>query len=274
LHSHISIRRLIIVLLISTTSLLSGCASNLTRFTDYTPYSPPHESCAPLCNVEMQFTLFDMTQMDVTVALYGGLLQVRQPLSMLLNQEDQMKIREGAPQAVLYGFVNELTSRGFKVTIRSPEETADADPPPGWARVSCDLEALRLDIFDPGMSGFGSAGDYSEATVNLRSFSVRFQGVDYPISLTKENFKAKTKGSLLAYTWSFGDFVFHMAKAAAKIVTIGESSIIAKGVNRSLEIELPEMRIQEGKMSPVELAARLAAIDFIEALHAQLPPPK
>lgn len=274
MHSLFSIRQLVLVLLISTSSLLSGCAGNLTRFSNNTPYAAPHESCSPLCNMEIQLAPFDMAQMDLTIALYGGILQARQPLWLVLKDEDQMKIRQGAPQAVLYGFMDELSARGLKVKLISSEETAIPDPPTGVARISGKLGELRLNIFDHGMSGFGSAGDYSEAVVNLHSFRVRFQGVDYPIKLTKENFKAKTEGSLLAYTWSFGDLVTHVTESVAKIATMGQSSLVAREANSYLKIEMPEMRIQEGKMSPIELAARLAAIDFINSLRTQLPPSK
>ena len=274
MHSVTSIRQIILVLVIFTATFLSGCAGNLTRLSSNTPYAAPHESCNSLCTVEMLLPSFDMTQMDITVALYGGILQARQPLWLVLTDEDQTKIREGAPQAVLYGFMDELIARGFKVKLVSTDETATPDSATGMVRIFGKLEEVRLNIFDHGMSGFGSAGDYSEAKVKLHSFHVRFQGVDYPIKLSKESFYAKTEGSLLAYTWSFGDLVRHVTESVAKIATMGQSSLVGREANSYLKIELPEMRIQEGKMSPVELAARLAAIDFIEALRIQLPQPK
>ena len=264
-HSNATARLLAALALLCSTLFLGGCAGNLTRFTDFTPYAKPHESCSPLCGREMVLIPFDITQTDVTIALYGGILQNRQPLWILLNEDDRRKIHEGAPQAVLYGLMEELRARGFKVRLAVPGETAATEPPPDTARVTVKLKSLRLNIFYSGLSGYGSAGDYTEAELDFLTFNVRLNGIDYPVTLAKDRYYAKTEGSLLAFTWSFGEFTAHLFAWTAKLAT---------GMSTSPIIDIPEMRIEEGRMSPAELAARLAAIDFSAELRARLPPQK
>lgn len=262
-YSNVTFRRLALVMLLCSSWLFGGCAANMTRFTDFTPYAKPHESCSPLCDREMVLIPFDITQTDVTVALYGGILQNRQPLWMVLSEEERREIHQGAPQAVLYGFIEELRDRGFKVRLAAPGETAGTEPSQGVARIEVKLKKLRLNIYDRGLSGYGSAGDYTEAELDFLPFNVRLNGVDYPVTLAKNNYYAKTEGSLLAFIWSFGEFTAHLFEWTAKLAT---------GMSKSPVFEIPKMRIEKGKMSPAELAARLAAIDFIAELRTRLPP--
>jgi len=87
---------------------------------------------------------FDITQTDVTVALYGGILQNRQRCGCCSTRMTARKIHEGAPQAVLYGLMEELRARGFKVRLAAPGETADTEPPPETARVTVKLSRFDL----------------------------------------------------------------------------------------------------------------------------------
>jgi len=94
------------------------------------------------------------------------------------------------------------------------------------------------------LSGYGSAGDYTEAELDFLSFNVRLNGIDYRSHLQKTGTTPKQKAACFAFTWSFGEFTAHLLHGQRSLPT---------GMSTSPIIDIPEMRIEKGRMSPPNL---------------------
>ena len=157
-------RSLCLSLILLGVYVMSGCAANVTRSAPCTQLRPNMVQTPPLLKgCQLAVVQFDTSNTKIEGGHHEGLLQVRQPWIFGISKEQKEMLYGNAGQVAALSFVSELKNQGLTVTLLKDM--------PGASSKDFDLiltgkvERVVLNTFGHGTKeGFGSAGDYWEAT--------------------------------------------------------------------------------------------------------------
>lgn len=272
LFSHKNLTRLIII-----TSILGtcGCMANVTRYTAPTPLQPNITPLPPvLRDNSIALVVFDSRDVKIEGGHHEGLLQVRQPWIFGLSKEQRDILYGNAGEVAALAFALELKRQGVPL-VAYKEWKGDiikAD-----LLISGRVDRIVINTFGRGtIEGFGSAGNYWEATVyisdiqvkDLRSGTVLWQG--------NINSYAKMDNSPAKLDWNMltlGKKVLNGALGLQKVQTATTPMGVASAAEAYVRNWEGTYTFDRTDITPVEVASRYAAMQFLLDMGISQNPP-
>lgn len=244
-----------IVFIVAVSFVLAGCLGRSTP-KDVLTYQP-----SPVLRQAegklIAYIPFDTRCADTTIASYGGIVKMRQPISLLIPSEKEREIKAGLPVIAVAAMVDELRLMGFTM------QEWNTSVPAGTPVLSGELCDVRMDIYDPGlkgigsskfMEGYGSAGDYTEGFVTLKNVRMKLND-EWKVLMPEERFSAKMAQALFRMDVNVVTIYYYVGVSTLKSMASG-----------TLSLEMPDAIFDRKSMSPVELASRLAARKLAEQI--------
>ena len=250
--------------------VMSGCAANVTRSAPCTQLRPNMVQAPPLLKgCQLAVVQFDSENTKIDGGHHEGLLQVRQPWIFGISKEQKEMLYGNAGQLAALSFVSELKNQGLIVTLLKDM--------PGASSKDFDLmltgkvERVILNTYGYGTKeGFGSAGDYWEATVlfsNIQLRDMRSNKVFKPDTIQSY---AKLKDSPAELDWTMltvavkslqgALYLYQMQTAASTLAAV------TKG-KKYVETWKADYTLDNYVISPIEVAARHAAAQFLQEVR-------
>ena len=250
--------------------VMSGCAANVTRSAPCTQLRPNMVQAPPLLKgCQLAVVQFDSENTKIDGGHHEGLLQVRQPWIFGISKEQKEMLYGNAGQLAALSFVSELKNQGLIVTLLKDM--------PGASSKDFDLmltgkvERVILNTYGHGTKeGFGSAGDYWEATVlfsNIQLRDMRSNKVFKPDTIQSY---AKLKDSPAELDWTMltvavkslqgALYLYQMQTAASTLAAV------TKG-KKYVETWKADYTLDNYVISPIEVAARHAAAQFLQEVR-------
>jgi hypothetical protein len=246
--------------LVLSVLFLTSCMAGKTRSLPFTEF-PPADSAdvAHLKRSTIAIQPFDISSTEITGGHHEGLMQVRQPWIWGLSKEQKEVMYGDLGNVVRYAFIDELLKRNQRVIIlgqdlptRKPTYT-----------VTGSVQTVELNTYGPGTrEGFGSAGNYWEATIKLG---------DVVIVRSRDN-ATVWKGDLTEYC----KLPDSPAKLDWTIFTVLQKSLqeglaLSKGVTvgalqDAVDTSAASYEIGPIQKNPVEIASRLAALSILQRI--------
>jgi len=249
--------------------VLSGCAANITKSLPATQVRPGIVDIAPnLKSSRLGIVLFAHKDAKIEGGHHEGLLQVRQPWIFGISKAQKDMLYGNAGQLAALSFVSELKDQGLTVTLLEdmPSTTSrDYD-----LLLTGQVERVILNTYGRGTKeGFGSAGNYWEATVffsNIKLTDVRSQK-GFPVgdiqSYAKlENSPAKLDWTMLTVAVKSLQGALYLSQMQAASSALAAAS---KG-KKYVETFKADYTVDEYMISPIEVAARHAAAQFLQRI--------
>jgi len=218
----------------------SGC---MTRSVPFTPVTISKISLPKEIRYKKFITrLPDISRTDISGGHHEGLLQVRQPGFFGLS---------GEQKKILYGNIAEIAGTSFlgelvyqKVNLTLVEDGQSL--PKADYMIYCNVNKVTLNTYGNGANGFGSAGNYWEAYVELEIVLENLR------TRTKESFGkftgyAKLDNSPAKLNWTVLDVLFKSAIAT-------QQSLLGQ-----VNTWRGDYSLEGRDISPVEIAGRLAS---------------
>ena len=257
-------------LLLVSVYALSGCAANVTRSLPCTQIRPNKVDVAPrLKDSQLAVVPFDSRNTKIKGGHHEGLMQVRQPWIFGISREQREMLYSNAGQLAALSFVSELKNQGLSVTILESEQSTsskDLD-----LLLTGKVERVILNTYGHGTEeGFGSAGNYWEATIFLSDIrlkhmqSNRVFRVDYIQSYAKlDNSPAKLDWTMLTVavkSLQGALYLYQMHTASSPFTAISKGK-------KYVETWKADYVLDKYVVSPIEVAARHAAAQFLQRLR-------
>jgi hypothetical protein len=242
---------------------LSGCAKmNATRsqpFTDFPGYG------ALVADRGEKITIavdpFDVSSTEIKGGHHEGLLQVRQPWIWGLSEEQKQVLYHDLPSVVRYAFIDELLKRKQRVVVFSgnaPGSAADY-------MVTGAVKSVELNTYGQGTrEGFGSAGNYWEAKIVMSDVAiVRTAG---HATLWKGDITeyCKLEGSPAKLNWT----IFTVISKSLQEGLALSRGVTPGGLKEAVETSAADYTIDPVMRNPVDIAARLAALDVLKLIFS------
>lgn len=249
---------LILAGLLLSTLFMTGCMANKTRYQPATELAPYEGFRAVKHSIAI--TPFDIGAAAVTGGHYEGLLQVRQPWIWGLSDAQREALYGDLGNVVRYAFIDELAKRNQRIIISGPGvRSGDAE-----YTVTGSVRAIELNTYGQGTrEGFGSAGNYWEATIELTDVTVvrtSDRAVVWSGGVTQY---CKLQDSPAKLTWT----MFTLMRKSLENSVALSAGLTPAGVKRMVENTAGEYDLDQTRRTPVEIAARLAAIEVLKHLH-------
>jgi len=237
--------------------LLSGCMAGKTRSLPFTEFPP-----AEVTNVEylrrttMAIQPFDISAVKIMGGHHEGLLQVRQPWIWDLSKEQKEILYGDLGNVVRYAFIDELLKRNQRVIILGqslPTRKLDYT-------ITGTVRSVELNTYGQGTrEGFGSAGNYWEATIELGDVTVVRSRDNATVWQGDVTQYCKLPDNPAKLDWT----IFTVLKKSLQ-----EGLALAKGmtmgnVQDAVETSAATYEIGPIVNNPVEIASRLAAWDIL-----------
>jgi len=251
--------------------LLSGCAANVTRSLPCTQVHPQIIDTAPYVKgPHLGIVPFESAEIEIGGGHHEGLLQVRQPWIFGLSKEQKEILYGNAGELASLAFAYELKRQGLRMSLLQDKGEPSSS--------GCELlltgkvKRVILNTYGHGTKeGYGSAGNYWEATVffsnvtlnNMRSNKVIWAG-DIQGYAKLENSPAKLDWTMLTVALKSlqGALYLQQMQAAASPL-----SGMSKGKSYVQTWEA-DYTIDRYEVSPIEVAARHAAAQFLQNIRA------
>jgi hypothetical protein len=262
------------LLLILSPYLISGCAANLTRSLPCTKLHPDIIDTAPrLKGSHFDIVLFDSKEAKIEGGHHEGLLQVRQPWIFGLSGTQKEMLYGSAGELAALSFASELKNQGLHVTLLKDVENIDSR--------RCDLlltgkvERVTLNTYGYGTKeGFGSAGNYWEATVFFSNIQLKHMRSNKVFWIDDVQGYAKLENSPAKLDWTMltvavkslkGALYLQQMQAASSLLTAASK---LKGYVENWEADYT---LDHYEVSPIEVAARHAAAQLLRNMKGNLP---
>ncbi len=262
-------KRLFLSLLIFSLILLSGCAANPTRTVPATPHNAEQVSLPSLLKARhIGLHLFDYKDTEIKGGHHEGLLQVRQPWNFGLSAEEKAVLYDNAGEVAALAFAAELKKQGMNVTVLSHLD--DSGALPFDLLLTGKVAQIVLNTYGRGTrEGLGSAGNYWEATLlysdiqlrNLRAGRIVWDG-------NIERY-AKLENSPATLDWTNLTLAVNSLRGAMLLSQMQMSSSLLTGASKGkdyIENFEAEYSISDYTVSPIEVAARHAAVLFLQQI--------
>ncbi|MCD6265744.1 MAG: hypothetical protein J7K02_07255 [Deltaproteobacteria bacterium] len=256
-------------LLLVSLYALSGCAANVTRSLPCTQIRPNKVDVAPpLKHSQLAVLPFDTRDTKIEGGHHEGLMQVRQPWIFGISKEQREMLYSNAGRLAALSFVSELKNQGLSVTILESEQSASSRDPS--LLLTGKVERVILNTYGHGTKeGFGSAGNYWEATVFFSNIQLKdtqsnrvFRVDDIQSYAKLENCPAQLDWTMLTVAVKSlqGALYLYQMRAASSPFTA-----ISKG-KKYVETWKADYALDKYVVSPIEVAARHAAAQFLQRL--------
>ncbi len=235
---------------------LAACAGNATRNTPVTPVEPLRvELPRALRGIPVAVEL-EVGATEVAGAHHEGLLQVKQPGLFGLSDEQKQQLYGSAKELAVLGVITELKRQGLDVRIG----TAAAD----GAKLGGRVARIVLNTFGDGIGGFGSAGDYWEARIELEGLTLWRRGEARELGRIEAYAKLAPSPAKMGWEAALQSMIA-MAQIMASMAQIAAGSISGTS--------FPAMTYDLDKTphSPLEIAGRHAAVEILRRFAAQRP---
>jgi len=254
--------------------LLSGCAANLTRSIPVTPIHPDIIGLEPrFKNIHLGIQLFENKDAKIEGGHHEGLFQVRQPWIFGISKAQKEALYGNAGQLAALAFASELKNQGFNVTLF--EDGLKPDPNGHGLLLTGKVERIVLNTYGRGTKeGFGSAGDYWEASVyfsdivledniskkvywsgNLQSYA-KLENCPAKLDWTMLTLAVRIiKGSL---------YLYQMQTASSTLSALSKGKSYVKNWEAEYELEAYDV-------SPIEVAARHASAQLLKNIRTVFP---
>jgi len=232
-----------------------------TRSLPFTEFPPRDDVIATIQN---KYTLavepFDVSVIQIKGGHHEGLLQVRQPWIWGLSDEQKRALYNDLGTIVRYAFIDELLKRNQRVVVFEGKL-------PKWASdymITGSITSVELNTYGQGtLEGFGSAGNYWEAEIVLTDIAIVHVSDGKTVwrgDLTKY---CKLEGSPVKLDWT----IFTVIANSLKEGTTLSKGVSSEHVGQILENSEADYILEPSQQNPVEIAARLAALDVLKLIY-------
>ncbi|MDI6687235.1 MAG: hypothetical protein QME06_03340 [Desulfobacterales bacterium] len=253
---------------------LSGCATVKMGATRSHP--PTVLPASPIVlseksrSVEIVIEPFDVSRTSILGGHYEGILQVRQPWIFGLSNYQKAAIYGDLKNVVRYAFIDEFIRRGLKVIVPQghldklnlPKTKIQNNAEIADLKISGTISSIELNTYGQGLrgafEGFGSSGNYWESEIVLSDVTV----VDRKQTIIwKGNVRQYSKlfNSPVKLDWT----IFTLLSKSLQMSSAMGGPANLMGAAKSMRGDYYIEKINE---NPVEIAARLAAIEIIRRL--------
>ena len=247
--------------------VMSGCAANVTRSAPCTQLRPNMVETAPLLQrCGLAVVEFDSENTKIEGGHHEGLLQVRQPWIFGVSKEQKEMLYGNAGQLAALSFVSELKNQGLAITLLKDMPSAsskDFD-----LILTGEVERVILNTYGHGTrEGFGSAGDYWEATVFFSNIQLRDMRSNKVFLLDDIKSYAKLQDSPAELDWTMLTVAVKSLQGALYLYQMQTASsaltVVTKG-KKYVETWKADYTLDNYVISPIEVAARHAAAQFLQ----------
>jgi hypothetical protein len=243
---------------------LNGCAKmGATRSLPFTEF-PPRDFLIPVQAKKTTLAVepFDASASEVTGGHHEGLLQVRQPWIWGLSDEQKQTLYGNVNTIVRYAFIDELLKWSKKVVL------VDRRMPARGAAyvISGSIQSVELNTYGQGTrEGFGSAGNYWEAEIVLSDVSIIRTADNTTLWKGVIRQYGKVEGSPAKLNWTIFTVI---AKSLQEGVTLSKG-VTPGHLKEVVDTSSADYELEQTMRNPVEIAARLAAIDVLKLIFNQ-----
>lgn len=265
------------VLIFMTAILLTGCAAKMGATRSLPPTAYPSHLVFHSFNIkkiQVAIEPFDVERTEISGGHHEGLAQVRQPWIWGLSDDQKEAMYGDLKNVARYAFIDEFNRIGLRVIV--PEEhqsmltLSEKQKKMGLKDASIiirgSVKSIEMNTYGHGLSGsfegFGSAGNYWEAEILLSDITIcdKHQNILWRGDLKKYSKLLKCPVKL---DWTMFTL---LSKSLQSANMMSSSSKMASGIKSSGA----DYIIEGIKDNPVEMAARLAAIDIIHIIDDKL----
>ena len=249
--------------------VLSGCAANITRSLPVTQVRPSMVDIAPnLKSSRLGIVLFAHKDAKIEGGHHEGLLQVRQPWIFGISKAQKDMLYGNAAELAALSFASELKNQGLFVTLL--KDARDVSSNNSDLLLTGKVERVILNTYGHGTKeGFGSAGNYWEATVsfsNIKLTDVQSQK-GFPVGDIQSY--AKLENCPAQLDWTMVTVAVKSLKGALLLYQIQTASspltVASKG-KKYVETFKADYTVDKYMISPIEVAARHAAAQFLQRI--------
>ena len=247
--------------------VMSGCAANVTRSAPCTQLHPNRVQAPPLLSgCRLAVVEFQSENTKIEGGHHEGLLQVRQPWIFGISKEQKEMLYGNAGQLAVLAFVSELKEQGLTVVLLKDmrgASTNDFD-----LMLTGTVERVILNTYGHGTKeGFGSAGNYWEATVLLSGIQLKDMRSNRVFRINDIQSYAKLEDSPAQLDWTMltvavkslqGALYLHQMQTASSALTAA-----SKG-KKYVETWKADYTLDNYMVSPIEVAARHAAARVLQ----------
>jgi hypothetical protein len=251
--------------------LLSGCAANVTRSLPYTQILPGIIDTAPyMKGSHLGIVPFDSRETEIGGGHHEGLLQVRQPWIFGLSKEQKETLYGNAGELAALSFASELKRQGIRM---SPLKDSREPSSNGCKLLlTGKVERVILNTYGHGTKeGYGSAGNYWEATVLFSNIELRDIQSNELLWAGDIKGYAKLENSPARLDWTMLTVAIKSLQAALYLQQMQAAasplSAMSKGKSYVQTWEA-DYTIEPYEISPIEVAARHAAAQFLQNISA------
>ncbi|HUT71057.1 MAG TPA: hypothetical protein VMW89_10305 [Desulfatiglandales bacterium] len=260
-------RSLCLSLILLGVYVMSGCAANVTRSAPCTQLRPNMVQTPPLLKgCQLAVVQFDTSNTKIEGGHHEGLLQVRQPWIFGISKEQKEMLYGNAGQVAALSFVSELKNQGLTVTLLKDM--------PGASSKDFDLiltgkvERVVLNTFGHGTKeGFGSAGDYWEATVSFSNIQLKDTRSNKVFRVDDIQSYAKLEDSPAELDWTMLTVAVKSLQGALYLSQMQAASSVLAAASKGkkyVETWKADYTLDNYTVSPIEVAARHAAARFLQ----------
>ncbi|MBJ6726697.1 hypothetical protein [Geomesophilobacter sediminis] len=227
-----------------------------------------------LKRAQVNFHPFDVNATVISGGHYEGLLQVKQPWIWGLSDEQKAAMYGDLRNVARYAFIDQFIRLGLEVRVPQ-EHAAQLDLPKPKRTKPVKRESLEIqgvvtsidmNTYGRGLSGtfegYGSAGNYWEATLVFSGISVVDARGNIIWSGDIKKY-CKLANSPVQLDWT-------MFTLISKSLEMSAAHQGLLGAKNALEKSKAEYHLEPINENPVEIAARLAAIDLIGIIEQEL----
>ncbi|MFH1582013.1 MAG: hypothetical protein ABIC39_08130 [Pseudomonadota bacterium] len=220
--------------------------------------------------VEIAIEPFDVSCTSISGGHYEGLLQVRQPWIFGISDYQKAALYGDLKNVVRYAFIDEFIRRGLKVIVppehldklNLPEAKIQKNAEMADLKITGTISSIELNTYGQGLrgtfEGFGSSGNYWESEIVLSDVMVvdRKQTIIWKGDVRQYG---KLLNSPVKLDWT-------MFTLLSKSLQMSSAMGTPANLMRSVKSMSADYYIEKINKNPVEIAARLAAIEIIRKM--------
>jgi hypothetical protein len=259
------------LLLILGLYLFTGCAANVTRSRPFTQVRPDIIDIAPnLKSCRLGIVLFDYKDTKIEGGHHEGLFQVRQPWIFGISKKQKDMLYGNAGELAALSLASELKNQGLSVTLLEDVRATALEN--FDLLLTGKVERVLLNTYGHGTKeGFGSAGNYWEATVFFSNMQLKDTGSNRVFRVDDIQSYAKLENCPAQLDWTMLTVAVKSLQGALLLYQIqtasGPLTAVSKG-KKYVETFKADYTVDKYVVSPIEVAARHAATQFLQRVKS------
>jgi len=261
-HNRRSCSRILLAGLFLSAFLLIGCMAGSTRSLPFTEYPPADAIYLRGGKFPIEVSPFDISSTEIRGSHYEGLLQVRQPWIWGLSEEEKKTLYGNLANIVRFAFIDELLRRDQRIIIPGYSASTERID----YAITGTVRSVELNTYGQGTrEGFGSAGNYWEATVEVADVAIVRYSDKKTIWQGDITQYCKLAGSPVKLDWTIFTVI---RKSLENGLTLSKGATPGR-VEKMVENTSGDYELEPVNQNPVEIAARLAALDVLKRILEQ-----